>query len=164
MGQHQYKGGIILKAKEYLQQIRKLDKLIENKLIERQYWKNLACNITSSQNTENVQSSKNHDKMAAAVSKYVDIEREIDNCIDALYETKKDILNVIEQLETTEYDILHKVYVQYIDLTDVAIKLDRSYTSVTSTHGRALKNVQKILDERSKRILAEQIHDELQLL
>lgn len=153
-----------MKAKEYLQQIRKLDKLIENKLIERQHWKELACSITSRQDSENVQSSKTPDKMAVAVGKYVDIEREIDGCIDVLYETKKDILNVIEQLETTEYDILHKVYVQYIDLTDVAIKLDRSYTSVTSTHGRALKNVQKILDERSKRILAEQIHDELQLL
>lgn len=153
-----------MKAKEYLQQIRKLDKLIENKMIERQYWKNLAVSISSNQSSENVQSTKTPDKMAAAVGKYVDIEREIDGCIDVLYETKKDILNVIEQLETTEYDILHKVYVQYMDLNDVAIKLDRSYTSVTSTHGRALKNVQKILDEREKRILAEQIHDELQLL
>ena len=35
-----------------------------------------------------------------------------------------------------------------MDLTDVAIKLDVSYTSVTTAHGRALKNVQKILDER----------------
>jgi DNA-directed RNA polymerase specialized sigma24 family protein len=153
-----------VKAKEFLQQIRKLDKLIENKLIERQHWKNIACSITGNQTSENVQSTKTPDKMAAAVGKYVDIEREIDGCIDVLYETKKDILNVIEQLETTEYDILHKVYVQYMDLNDVAIKLDRSYTSVTSTHGRALKNVQKILDERYKNILAEQIHNELQLL
>lgn len=153
-----------MKAKEYLQQIRKLDKLIENKMIERQYWKNLAVSISSNQSSENVQSSKNHDKMAAAVGKYVDIEREIDGCIDVLYKTKKDILNVIEQLEATEYDILHKVYVQHIDLNDVAIKLDKSYTSVTTTHGRALKNVQNILDEREKRILAEQTHNELQLL
>lgn len=153
-----------MKAKEFLQQIRKLDKLIENKMIERQYWKNLAVSISSNQSSENVQSSKNHDKMAAAVGKYVDIEREIDGCIDVLYETKKDILNVIEQLETTEYDILHKVYVQYMDLNDVAIKLDKSYSWVTSMHGKALKDVQKILDERTKSILTEQINKELQLL
>lgn len=140
-----------MKAKEYLQQIRKLDKLIENKLIERQYWKNLAVSISSNQGSENVQSTKTPDKMAAAVGKYVDIEREIDSCIDALYETKKDILNVIEQLETTEYDILHKVYVQYMDLNDVAIKLDKSYSWVTSMHGKALKDVQKILDARIKK-------------
>ena len=152
-----------MKAKEYLQQIRKLDKLIENKLIERQHWKNLAYSITGNQTSENVQSSKKPDKMANAVDKYVDIEREINNCIDTLYELKKDILNVIEQLETTEYDILHKVYVQYIDLNDVAIKLDKSYSWVTSIHGKALKEVQKILDERTKSILAEQINKELQL-
>lgn len=150
MGQYQHKGGFSLKAKEYLQQIRKLDKLIENKIIECQHWKNLACSITGNQSLENVQSTKIPDKMAFAVGKYVDIEREINNCIDTLYESKKDILNVIEQLDITEYDILHKVYIQYMDLNDVAIKLDKSYSWVTTMHGKALKDVQKILDARIK--------------
>ena len=45
-------------AKEYLNQIRKLDKLIENKLSELEHWRMVATGITSSFGGERVQSSE----------------------------------------------------------------------------------------------------------
>ena len=134
-------------AKGFLKQIRKLDALIKNKIAEREQWKEIALG-TSVQLNERVQFHGSQQKMADAVGKYIDIEKEIDQCIDNLIAKKQEVINVIEQLNAVEYDILHKVYVQYLTLHEVAYSIDKSYSTVTSIHGRALVNVKKILDER----------------
>ena len=138
------------KEKRFLNQIKKLDKLIENKLAEKEQWK-LIASETTIQLKERVQSSSNQQKMADAVVRYIDIESEINACIDSLVSKKRDVISVIEQLDVTEYDILHKVYVQYLSLYDVAEIYDKSYSWVTSVHGNALKNVREILDAREMR-------------
>lgn len=137
-----------MRAKDFLKQLPKLNKMIENKMAEKEQWKSIAMGITSFNTSDRVQSTPNQQKMADAVVRYMDIEKEIDQCIDALVDTKKDVISVIEQLEATEYDVLHKVYVQNITLDIVADKYERSYSWATTIHGQALKNVQKILDER----------------
>ena len=138
------------KEKRFLNQIKKLDKLIENKLAEKEQWKLIASGTTI-QLKERVQSSSNQQKMADAVVRYIDIESEINACIDSLVSKKRDVISVIEQLDVTEYDILHKVYVQYLSLYDVAEIYDKSDSWVTSVHGNALKNVREILDAREMR-------------
>ena len=147
-----------MKAKAFLGQLEKLDKIIENKLIEVEQWKSIALGVTGGgelvkvngilQKMEKVQSSGNPQKMADAIARYVDIEAEINKCIDRLIDVKNDVINVIEQLNPTEYDLLHKVYVQHITLYEVSDLYDKSYSWVTTVHGRALKNVQRILDRR----------------
>lgn len=139
-----------MNAKEFLRQPKKLDKLIENKLIEKEQWKNIAIGTTSQMNSERVQSSGSQQKMADAVGKFVDIENEIDEYIEKLIDVKKDVISVIEELNATEYDILHKVYIQYITLEEISILYGKTYSWSTTVHGRALKNVQKILNERGK--------------
>ena len=135
-----------MKAKAFLLQLDKLNKLIENKLIEKQQWKSIAMGTGQGTDSERVQSSGNPQKMADAIARYVDIEKEIDAAIDKFVDTRNHIISVIEQLPVTEYDILHKVYVQGIELADVAAASGKSYSWVTSKHGRALKAVQDILD------------------
>ena len=137
-----------MNAKEFLRQIKKLDKLIENKLIEIQRWKDLANNTTANLTGERVQSSGNPHKIADAIGRYIDLEREINQDIDNLIETKKDVISIIEQLNATEYDVLHKVYVQGFTFDEVAIACKRSRTWATTIHGRALKHVQTILNQR----------------
>ena len=151
-------------AKDFLLQLKKLDKLIENKLIEKEQWKSIAMGVTSSsesvlvningkrelQNMEKVQSSGNPHKMEDAIIKYIEIEGEIDRCIDILIDTRKDVIETIEMLPVQEYDLLHKVYVQHITLADAADAYNTTYSNVTTVHGRALKMVQDILNEREK--------------
>ena len=105
-----------LKAKEFLQQVKKLNKMIENKQIEVEQWKDIANNTTANLTGERVQSSGNPQKIANAIGRYIDLEKEINQCIDELIDTKKDVISVIEKLNATEYDILHKVYIQNIPL------------------------------------------------
>lgn len=137
-----------MNAKSYLLQIQKLDKLIENKLQEMTYWKAVATGTTVCSEGDRVQSSGSKQKMADAICRYMQMEDEINAYIDRLVETKQEIIKTIELLNVDEYDLLHKIYVQKKALYEVAIEMDRSYRWVTSVHGRALANVQKILDKR----------------
>lgn len=137
---------IPLRAKEYLQKIPKLNKLIKNKRIEKEQLLSIAYGITSHSEGERVQSSGNPQKMANAVETLVDYDREI----DALAKEKKAIISIIEQLNPVEYDVLHAIYVQGKDFCDVADMYNKSYSWTTTAHGRALKKVQDKLDSREK--------------
>lgn len=142
------------KAKKYreainfLSQLKKLDQMIKNKLIEIEQWKSIALGTSSQLGVERVQSHGSQQKMADAIARYVDIQAELNQDVDRLVDTKKDVINVIEQLSASEYNLIHMIYVQYLTYDEVAVKLKISYSSVTSAHGRAVRNVQMILDKR----------------
>lgn len=139
-----------LNAKEFLQQIKKLDKLIENTMAEVERWKEIANNTTVNMSGERVKSSGNHDTIANAICTYLDLEAENKRRIAELVEKRRDIINVIEQLDSSEYDLLHKIYVQGFTLQEVASLYDRRYEWATTTQGRALKQVQIILNKRER--------------
>ena len=133
-------------AKEYLKQLDKLDMLIKNKLIERQQLRDMAYSVTAQMGGERVQSSGNQQKMAGAIEKYIDIEKEIDVLIDRFVDTKREICTTIEQLDAVEYDVLHMRYIQKKSYYEIAEAKERDYGWCTTIHGRALAHVQKILD------------------
>jgi DNA-directed RNA polymerase specialized sigma subunit len=120
---------------------------IRNKLIEKKQWHDIALGITANMDGERVQSSGAKSKMADAINKCVDMEAEIDNLIDELIDTKKNVIQTIEKLDSpTEYNVLHMRYIQYMSLQEIADHYNRDYGWVTTTHGRALKSVQVILE------------------
>lgn len=123
-----------------------MDKLITNKQIEVDQWKIIASSSSANSEGERVQSSGNQQKMADAVARYVDIQAEINADIDRLVDLKREIISVIEQLDAISYDILHKVYIQFKRLDEVAEEYEKTYSWVTTQHGRALAQVQKIID------------------
>lgn len=141
-------GGDDLDAKEFLSQPKKLDLLIKNKLIEKQQWRDLALGITANMEGERVQSSGSKQKMADAITKCIDVEAEIDSLVDRLIDKKKEVIQVIEQLDSPiEYDIMHRIYIQYMSLQEVADHYGKEYGWATTTHGRALKSVQRIREK-----------------
>ncbi len=137
-----------MKAREFLQQLKKLDKIIENKLAEKEQWKSIAVGVTAQISDERVQVSGNPQKMEYAIVRFVDIEKEIDSCIERLVYIKKDVISVIEQLSTREYDLLHKIYVQYYSIQEVTEMYGKSMSWAKGIHRSGLRKVQKILDER----------------
>lgn len=140
-----------MKAKEYLLQIRKLDRLIDNKLAEVDHWKSVAFGTGTWSEGERVQSSGNKQKMASAVERYIDIQAEITADIDRLIDLKQEVIKTIEVLPEKEYDVLHKFYVQGMTFDDIADFHERSYSWATSVHGRALASLQRVLDERKEK-------------
>ena len=139
-----------MNSKSYLLQIRNFDTLINNKLAEADHWKSVAFSTSTYSEGERVQSSGNKQKMASAVEKYIDIQKEIDAAIDKLVDKKKEIIKTIEVLPTAEYDVLHKYYVQGMDFYQVAAAMGKSYSWATSVHGRALASLQRVLNERKE--------------
>jgi DNA-directed RNA polymerase specialized sigma24 family protein len=136
------------KAQIFLEKIESYNILIRNKLIEQQQLKDLALSITANIGSEKVQSTGRQSRMAEAIDRCVDIEAEITAIIEKYLDEKKNIVSTIEKLDSpTEYNLLHMRYVQGISLSDIADELQKEYTWVTTTHGRALKNLQNILNK-----------------
>lgn len=135
-----------MKAKDYLKEIARIEKLIENKKEERERWRDIALNITGSYDGERVQSSGNQQKMATAVINSVDLEREIEADILRLYRKRQEIIGVLEELPLQDYELLYSIYVQKKSFVEVAEERGCTYSNITTNHGTALKKVQKIID------------------
>ena len=134
-------------AMEYLRQVEKLDKQIENKLIEQRQWRDIALGITANMDGERVQSSGAKDKMANAVERCVDMGAEINSLVDILIDTKKEVIQTIERLYSPiEYDVLHKRFIQYKTLQEIADDYKKDYGWAKSTCKRAVRHVRALLD------------------
>lgn len=137
-----------MNAKEFLKQPKMLDLMIKNKQIEIEQWKAIATGVTAQMGGERVQSSGSQQKMADAIDKYVDMEAHLVKTINAMILKKMEVIEVIEQLNPVQYDVMHMIYVQYLTYSQVADYYGKREGWVATIHGRALVNVQKILDER----------------
>lgn len=136
-------------AQVYLERVEMIDALVKNKLIEQRQWKDLALSITANMDGEKVKSSSTTvSKMEDAVINCVMVEEEIAAAVKNLIAEKKKVLRTIEALYSpTEYRVLHMRYIQYISLADIAEKMNKDYTWVTTVHGRAVKHVQVLLNK-----------------
>lgn len=126
-----------------------IDVRVENKLIERRQWRELAMSITANMGGERVQSSRaTTSKMEDAVVKCLMVEDEIAAEVDKLIEEKKNVVRTIEKLHSPmEYRVLHMRYIRYLDFEAIAEELNKEYSWVTTTHGRAVKHVMEILNK-----------------
>ena len=139
------------RAQEYLEQVDKLNAMIENKMAEVEQWRGVALGITSHSEGERVQSSGSQQKMADAVNRVIDLQSEINDMIDNLVDLKQEIIRTIERLNATEYDVLHKRYIQGMTFDEVGDAKGKSKSWATTVHGRALQNLNKILDEQNQK-------------
>jgi anaerobic ribonucleoside-triphosphate reductase len=136
-------------AQLYLEQVEKIDAIVEGKLIEQRQWKELALNITANMEGERVQSSSaTTSKMEDAVIQCLMVEEQISEEVKRLIARKQDVVRTIESLyNPTEYRILHMRYIRYIPFDEIAVQMDKDYSWVTTTHGRAVRHVQDILSK-----------------
>ena len=135
-----------MKAEEFMQQIQKVNSMLENKRLEKEQLMAIATGTTV-QIREKVQTSGTKQKMAEAVNSYVDLEN---GDIKELIKQREEAIRVIEQLNVKYYNVLHKIYVQNVELSDLATAYDRSYSWATTNKARALDSLQKLLDERKR--------------
>lgn len=135
-----------MEATAFLEQVKRLDILIKNKLIERDQWRELAMSVTSYSDGERVQSSGNLQKMADAVAHCVDMQEEIDSLVERLVSKKAKVLAVIEQLPPDEYDVLHMKYIQHLTNDEINIAKGRSVSWASTIIAKGKDHVQQILD------------------
>lgn len=144
-------------AKEYLQQIRDLDDVVKNKLVELYQLRCLATSITAPTDREAVQTSGTTDKVGNMAVKIADFEKKIDKHIDEYLKQKEECIKVIEEVQKVNrarYRLLFMHYVQYIPLVTIAKELNFSYPYVLEIHKAALNDVEKVLKNRKNLCLS----------
>lgn len=157
----------MINVEEYLKQVDFIDKKIENKLSEKKQWEELAYKLTANSgesvliqnsngklelhNAEKVQTSGRSDSMTTAIIECLRVVEEINEAVAELVRVKAEFEANIEKLQSVdEYDILYKRYILHIELKEIAELCGKEYTTITTAHGRAKVNLQKILNKKEK--------------
>ena len=92
-----------MNTKTYLNQISRLDKMIQNKLSEIYRLKTIACSVTVSTDKEAVDVSSDKDKLGSTVTKIVDLEKDTDRLVDEFMRKRNHIISQIDSMENTDY-------------------------------------------------------------
>lgn len=142
-----------MKAKEYLQGIKRLDRLIESLTSEYVAMRSLALKTTACNDGERVQSSGSQDKMADAVIRLIKQQEKINKSIDRYINMRANIHEVICMLDDPNHiTILYKRYFEYKSWEQIAYEMGYTYRWVTKIHGNALTELDKILDGKNERV------------
>lgn len=131
-------------AEQYLQQIKRYDYIIANKLKEHQRWVEVADGMGGFSVGDKVQSSRNLHKGADAIINYIDIEREINE----LKKERQKMIDVVQKLSPIEYDILYKLYIEDHVMKELASEYHKSYAWVKEKKKKALIHLQEMLNKR----------------
>ena len=120
-------------AKEYLQEIRKLDLYINQKQTEFDTLYKLrggAGGIDYAQ--ERVQTSPDGQGFTKISDRLIDLQKEINQLIDQLCDLKKSVALTLKSLDTPYADILNKIYVEFKSISYISSEtgLTRKYYSM----------------------------------
>lgn len=130
-------------AKEYLNQARVLDMLINAKQSELYSLKLMATSISSPVISEKVQSGGENNTMRI-IDKIVDLQNEInleiDKLVDLKFEIREKIGNVYNQKFIT---LLTDKYINGFTFEQIAERMDTSYETIKGWHGEALQTFRK---------------------
>lgn len=130
-------------AKEYLNQARVLDMLINAKQSELYSLKLMATSISSPVISEKVQSGGENNTMRI-IDKIVDLQNEInleiDKLVDLKFEIREKIGNVYNQKFIT---LLTDKYINGFTIEQIAERMEKDYKTVCRWHGEALQIFRK---------------------
>lgn len=131
-------------TKQYLNQIDRINRMINNKLAEIYQLKTMVCSISVSANGDKVQSSSDKDKLGSAVAKIVDLENEINKAIDIYADKKERIVAQIDSVkDIMEYQVLFSRYIEHKTFEQIAEDNDYSVRQILRIHGNALVEFEK---------------------
>ena len=138
-------------TKTYLQQISRLDRMINNKLSEIQQFRELARSVSAVKNEERVKTSPNFDKMCSTYCKIEKMEKELDDLIDTYVDKKNLIVSQIDGINNeTYYHILFARYVEKKTFEKIADEMTYSWRQTIRIHGRALQEFEKLYGKTYK--------------
>lgn len=132
-----------MKAKEYLQQLKRLDELTNQKIKEVTDLRERATSVSGiDYSKDKVQSSPSGDApFVKPICRIIDLEAEINAEIDKFVDEKHKIINQIQGLKNSDYiALLFKRYVEYKSLERICVEMNFSYDYIKHLHGYALKD------------------------
>ena len=128
-------------AESYLDRIKKIDAMIQNKLRDHERWVEAADGLGGASVGERVQTSRNLHRGADAIGNYIDIEAEI----LTLKQERQAIIKTIEQLPSAEYSVIYMLYVHDYTMKEIAFHERKSYDWVKAKKKNGLALIQTML-------------------
>ena len=130
-------------AKRYLQEIQKLEELLNQRLEELSSLKAMyglrGCNLS-----EKVQTSTKGDALESSVIKCVELQDKVKTMIDEFVDKKHKIISQIQSLTDTRcIKILYMRYIRYMSFESIAVELCYSYDHIRRLHAKALKDFER---------------------
>lgn len=125
---------------EWLEQVKKLDELINAKLAERTQVLAMATKMGADMDGMPHAKGNVSDPVGSGAVKLAHIAVEIDRATDQYVDLKQEIIAALEQLPEREYGVLHRHYIRYMTWEKVAEDMGYSTTQVwrIKNHGLAL--------------------------
>lgn len=136
-------------AKEYLSQLRLINKDIEKKLGYLEELNHFVENIkTMDYSEDRVQISRAQNaSFTETIEKIIDLKINISSNIKRYVDLKNIIIKQIDSINIERYkDILYFRYIDFKRLDEIAIILNYSYDRVRHLHGEALMYFNKIIN------------------
>ncbi len=134
-------------AKEYLNQVRTLETKMKILKEEIDTLRELVVSTGAVQQEERVMSSGAQDRMAETICKINEKEEEWNELMREFALTRAEVIISIQKLNNSDYEqILYKRYCQSKKWEEIALELNYSYQWVCKLHGRALLEIEKIIN------------------
>lgn len=131
-------------ARTYLEQINKLNMMIENKLQEIYALRTTATRVTVSIEQERVKTSPSN-VLENTIAKIIDKEWEIDKLVDEMIDKRSKIVEQIDAIENQKfYSILTYKYVQCMSNKEVEQKMKLQERQVKNLHHDALCEFERL--------------------
>lgn len=122
--------------------------MINNKLVEIQQLRELACSISAINLEDKVQNTPNFDKIGSKMAKIDELEENLDKTIDRYVLVKNKIVSQIDSMEDENtYNILFSRYIQKKSFERIAIEMEYSWRQIIRLHGKALKQFEEKFGE-----------------
>lgn len=135
-------------AKEYLNQLIAMDNAINRKQQRLATLRDVAMNTTPNYADEAVQRTREKNPLENIMSKIVDLDREIDEDIDALVDFKAEVWEQLDKIADERYKRI--LWLRYADRKTwryIAIALELNFTIryIHKMHLKALAELDKII-------------------
>lgn len=145
-----------MSAKEYLQQLQRLDAVINQKIKELKDLRSTIYSVCSiDYSKERVQSAPSvNAPFVKGVDRIADLEAEINQEVDNFVNEKHKIINQIQGLQNTNHvKLLFKRYVEFKNLEVIAVEMNFTYQYTRRLHGTALQDFENTYKEATFFIL-----------
>lgn len=140
-----------MQAKEYLGQVSRINRMINNKISEIAQLKEIAINISAIDTKERVQTSSDFDKIGKMFVRIDEEEDKLNRLIFEYIEIKNKIISQIEGIrEENFYCVLFSRYIENKTFEKIAIDMQYSFRQITRLHGKALLAFDKMYGEEYK--------------
>lgn len=134
-------------TKEYLNQVRNLESKMKILKEEIDTLREMVVSTGAIQQGERVLSSGTQDKMAETICKINEKECEWNDLMREFALARANVIINIQKLNNPEYEqILYKRYCQSKKWEEIALEMNYTYQWVCKLHGRALLELDKVLN------------------